>query len=46
METEVNMAIDYTEASKTYDNTRVSDDEIIEIMSQNNVFLENTNVLD
>jgi ubiquinone/menaquinone biosynthesis C-methylase UbiE len=42
----INMAIDYTDASKTYDNTRSSDDEIIEIMSRNGVFSENTNVLD
>jgi hypothetical protein len=27
------MVIDYTNASKTYDNTRDSDDDIIEIMS-------------
>jgi ubiquinone/menaquinone biosynthesis C-methylase UbiE len=40
------MAIDYNKASKTFDNTRAADDEIIEIMANNNVFIENHNILD
>jgi len=40
------VAIDFTIASKTYDNTRDSDDEIIEMMFKNNVFGENSNILD
>jgi ubiquinone/menaquinone biosynthesis C-methylase UbiE len=40
------MVIDYNKASKTFDNTRVADDEIIEIMANNNVFIENHNILD
>jgi ubiquinone/menaquinone biosynthesis C-methylase UbiE len=40
------MVIDYTTASKTYDNTRDSDDEIEEIMSQNGVFQEKKKILD
>ncbi|MCL2007282.1 MAG: methyltransferase domain-containing protein [Treponema sp.] len=38
--------IDYTKASKTYDNTRNSSDLIIDIMSNRGVFGENKNILD
>ena len=38
--------IDYTVASKTYDNTRESDDIIIEIMFEKGVFEKNNNILD
>jgi len=38
--------VDYTKASKTYDNTRSSDDLIIEIMYQKGVFDKDKNVLD
>ena len=38
--------IDYTKASTTYDNTRNSDDIIIEIMYKKDVFEENKNILD
>ena len=38
--------VDYTKASKTYDNTRNSDDLIIEIMFQKGVFDKDKNILD
>jgi ubiquinone/menaquinone biosynthesis C-methylase UbiE len=38
--------INYTKASKTYDNTRNSDDLIIDLMNQKSVFEKNKNILD
>jgi ubiquinone/menaquinone biosynthesis C-methylase UbiE len=38
--------IDYTKASKTYDNTRNSDDFILDIMNSKGMFEKNKNILD
>jgi ubiquinone/menaquinone biosynthesis C-methylase UbiE len=43
---EENEMIDYTKASKTYDNTRNSDDMVIEIMCKKGTFGKNKNILD
>ena len=41
-----NRMVDYTKAAKTYDNTRNSDDLILEIMFQKSVFDKDKNILD